>query len=265
MLAAATSSVIALGFSLHFVAKSASEDEKIKFIEMAQRNQSLISELQVNGESIYAVITCSGKGIRSDLFPTEQPILFGRIKIKESTETTDVGLAYGGKHTSVVMTSHTDERTTMVSIPECPEFESDVGPVSAEDLENADYEDMYWEKCLLYPKDANPLLKKLGMRTNFSADRYDLSKIWYEAHQKPFIFAELSRKENGFRINMPKQGHFFIATKTPQALMEQATINSMRAMRNARFSFVASVAFAGVALYKKVEMDAEIERARGRW
>ena len=237
----------AFKISAHFADKSISENENIKRIKTAEKNQSLINELKVNGESIYAVIACSGEGIRSNLFPTEQPILFGRIIVEESKM---CGLIRGILHNvpvgnggdfngnSSAHSGHSHMLQTTGSVPEYAKLKSDFGTVIAEDLEKAYYEGDRTDECSLSPKNAHPILKKLGIKTNLNAYCYDFNKHWYEEHQKTYIFAEISRKENGFKINKPKQGPFFVTTQTPQALIKQATERLMIARSHARFCFV---------------------------
>lgn len=224
---------------------------------------------KTDGESVYAVITCSGESIaQSGLFPTAGPVLLGRITIKEASSDLAVGMGpvvFGNGGMAVKGTTVYHEKTTQMGFPERAEFKSNVGPVVANYLDLAEWDGADIEKDQRFsPTDAIPLLRSLGLGANLSADNYFITKEWFVGAESAriSIFADVTKRGSVYEIDRPKKLPFIVTTMSPRAFTERASAAAIKSKGYAK-ALTVSAAILGIGAYaiqKKTESD-----DRKRW
>lgn len=238
----------------------------IWFNVRARTEESFVADLEssantalplVDSQSVHAAIECLSHSTL--ILPTNnEPVLLGRVSVKETSTSYGEGIAftYGSSGLSPGVTSTTSIFTNIVQFgfPEKLLLESKTGPVTAKNLDLAIWDGSYLEKDYHKPKDCTPLLRTLGIRSNLSADNYEITTEWFKGKNLT-VFGCVTRTHEGIIIGPSTNNrHFIITQKTPQDFIQRWRASGAKHRgRSYVFALSALILALGTVAFEKQE------------
>lgn len=203
------------------------------------------------GESVIAAMECFKTS--SHVLPSnDESVLLGRVSVQKTT--------YGDK--PGIFVSENSNTFRRIGFPKEAVFQSKLGPVVAHNLELATWDGhQFEEQGRNLPVESAPLLKRLGLPTDFNADNYAFQSEWFLGDRLTIV-GRVTKEPNGFKITPPANRDSFVVTSHNKIdFINNRRFNPRTACR---VGFIASATIfcAGQYLYGRVRDEL---MARDKW